>query len=95
MSMSRQTGTRPLPGTSGRLAMVLGILIALCAGSSCDLQAQTYTVIHNFSNQGDGRWPGTGLTIDPAGNLYGTSTNGAPAVTAPFSSLRTEVLVGY
>ena len=76
MSMSRQTGTRPLPGASGPLAMVLGILIALCAGSSCDLQAQTYTVIHNFSNQGDGRWPGTGLTIDPAGNLYGTSTNG-------------------
>ena len=38
--------------------------------------AQTYTVIHDFTGGGDGRSPYTGLTIDAAGNLYGTTVGG-------------------
>jgi uncharacterized repeat protein (TIGR03803 family) len=39
-------------------------------------QAQTYTVIHNFTGGGDGATPMAGLTIDAAGNLYGTANYG-------------------
>jgi uncharacterized repeat protein (TIGR03803 family) len=36
-------------------------------------QAQTYTVIHKFSNGGDGATPEAGLTLDAGGNFYGTT----------------------
>ncbi len=38
--------------------------------------AQTYSVIHNFSGVGDGATPMAGLTLDRAGNLYGTANFG-------------------
>ncbi|MGO9517374.1 MAG: choice-of-anchor tandem repeat GloVer-containing protein [Candidatus Korobacteraceae bacterium] len=38
--------------------------------------AQTYTVLHNFSGGGDGVTPEAGLTIDAAGNLYGSAATG-------------------
>jgi uncharacterized repeat protein (TIGR03803 family) len=47
----------------------LGLAIALSSIS----QAQTFNVIHNFTGQSDGRNPEAGLTIDGAGNLYGTA----------------------
>ena len=37
--------------------------------------AQTFTVLHNFEGS-DGWQPFAGLTIDPAGNLYGTTQYG-------------------
>jgi uncharacterized repeat protein (TIGR03803 family) len=34
-------------------------------------------VLHNFSDDGkDGFWPETGLTVDPSGNIYGTTHAG-------------------
>jgi uncharacterized repeat protein (TIGR03803 family) len=39
-------------------------------------QAQTYTIIHNFTGGSDGATPQAGLTIDAAGNFYGTTTFG-------------------
>ena len=36
----------------------------------------TFTVLHNFSGGGDGAAPYAGLTIDAAGNLYGTTSAG-------------------
>jgi uncharacterized repeat protein (TIGR03803 family) len=39
------------------------------------LHAQTYTVLHNFAGS-DGASPQTGLTLDTAGNLYGTARYG-------------------
>jgi uncharacterized repeat protein (TIGR03803 family) len=38
-------------------------------------RAQTINVLHSFSGRGDGSTPIAGLTLDRAGNLYGT-TNG-------------------
>lgn len=46
----------------------LGIIVAPCA------QAQTYTLLHAFNNAGDGAYPQAGVTLDAAGNLYGTTT---------------------
>jgi len=40
------------------------------------LEAQTFTVLHNFTGGPDGAYPYAGLTIDAAGNLYGTTTAG-------------------
>ena len=39
-------------------------------------QAQTFNVIHNFSGGQDGATPYTGLTMDKAGNFYGTTYAG-------------------
>ena len=39
-------------------------------------QAQTFTVLHNFTEGADGASPYAGLTMDKAGNLYGTASAG-------------------
>ena len=54
------------------------VLTMLAANGTQALHAQTFTVIHNFTNGGDGGDPDNRLTIDAARNLYGT-TNSAPA----------------
>ncbi len=38
--------------------------------------AQTFTVLHHFTNLGEGENPGAGLTMDHAGTLYGTTYHG-------------------
>jgi len=38
---------------------------------------QTITVLHSFTNGADGSSPYAGVTLDRAGNLYGTTTGGA------------------
>jgi len=40
-------------------------------------QAQTLTVLHTFT-YGDGAFPQVGLTMDSAGDLYGTTVGGGP-----------------
>lgn len=39
-------------------------------------QVQTYSIIHNFTGGDDGATPRAGLTIDAAGNFYGTTAEG-------------------
>src|SRR5262249_45192732 len=51
---------------------LLSLTMAL-AGSA---EARTYNVIYNFANGADGSHPQSGLTIDRAGNLYGTTAYG-------------------
>src|SRR5271157_3274072 len=58
-------------------ALAMMIVLALTAIMSQSAQAQTYTVIHNFTGGQDGSHPYAGLTIDRGGHLYGTAANGA------------------
>ena len=51
------------------LVLAIGLLLMPMA------QAQTFTVLHNFRRTGRGKSP-AGLTIDRAGNLYGTAAGG-------------------
>jgi uncharacterized repeat protein (TIGR03803 family) len=51
----------------------LALLLALAASSA---QAQTYTVIHNFTGGSDGANPHVGVTLDRSGNIYGTAYAG-------------------
>jgi uncharacterized repeat protein (TIGR03803 family) len=63
---------RRLLGMAAALAMVLTMAAVMTQAA----QAQTYTVIHNFTGGPDGAMPMAGLTMDPAGNFYGTANFG-------------------
>ena len=56
--------------------LALAIMFLLTVGATEAVQAQTYHVIHNFIGGVDGAEPTYGLTIDAAGNLYGTTFEG-------------------
>ncbi len=63
-------------GTSSRAAgaaLAMAILFAPALVLTRSAQAQTFKVIHNFANGQDGAQPYAGLTMDAAGNLYGTT----------------------
>ena len=53
------------------LASALAIAVGLIAMSSA--QAQTYSVLHTFYRSSDSGFPYAGLTMDKAGNVYGTA----------------------
>ena len=57
-------------------ALVLAVIFATITIAVPVVTAQTYTVIHNFTDQGDGGIPEAGLSLDRAGNLYGTTASG-------------------
>ncbi len=47
------------------------------SGSVYELDATgNFTILHYFTGGADGDFPSSGLTLDPAGNLYGTTTAG-------------------
>jgi uncharacterized repeat protein (TIGR03803 family) len=61
----------------------LAATISLFAFTLMAVQAarsQTLTVLHNFTGKGDGYRPSTGVTLDRAGNLYGTTVGGGGTV---------------
>ena len=53
-------------------AALTAALLFLCLSVSA--QAQTITVLHSFTGHGDGSAPAAGVTLDRAGNLYGTTS---------------------
>jgi uncharacterized repeat protein (TIGR03803 family) len=61
-------GTTPMGGTAG-----FGVVFKIAAGGA-------FSVLHAFtgpaSDGGDGSYPSGGLTLDSAGNLYGTTLKG-------------------
>ena len=60
-------------GLRWAIAVASGIL----ALSMMAAQAQTYQVLHSFTGYGDGSVPEAGVTLDGAGNLYGTTFQGS------------------
>jgi len=58
--------------TTISLSIVLGLTVLTCPL----VQAQTFNVIHAFTGGQDGAGPYAGLTMDRAGNLYGTASAG-------------------
>jgi len=61
-----------------RLTSITGIVlvIMLALPATMPAQSQTLTVLHTFTNLPDGARPVGRLLLDPAGNLYGTTTIG-------------------
>jgi len=54
-------------------ALGLMTMLLLIVAATTPAQAQTYTILHNFLGEPDGALPQSGLTMDAAGNLYGTT----------------------
>src|SRR5271165_6140847 len=57
----------------GAATAALAIAFLLIVVASQPAQAQTFNVIHTFTGAMDGRYPYAGVTLDKAGNLYGTA----------------------
>src|SRR5271157_3582123 len=66
-------GTRQRAAVAG---LALAMVFVLTVGATEAAQAQTFQVIHNFAGGLDGAEPAAGLTMDGAGNLYGTTFEG-------------------
>src|SRR5271157_5627773 len=52
------------------------LVLAIVPAQTRLAEAQTYTVVHNFTGGSDGAYPLAGVTIDPRGNFYGTTSGG-------------------
>ena len=61
-------------------AFALALVCAITIVATQRTQAQTLTTLHNFTLGGDGAFPNAGLTMDGAGNFYGTAADGGEAV---------------
>ena len=60
-------------------ALLSRTLFRWALAAACTLgmaQAQAFSVLHNFGGRGDGSYPYDGLTMDRAGNFYGTTYEG-------------------
>ena len=57
----------------GQPRLALAIVFVMTVVATHAAQAQTFTVLHNFTGGADGGTPIAGLTIDQAGNFYGTT----------------------
>lgn len=67
--------SRIRPGTASA-ALALLVVPGLGLVTAQSAQAQTFTVLHTFTNTPDGRTPLGDLVLDENGNLYGTTWGG-------------------
>src|SRR5712692_8434009 len=58
-----------------KIATAIFVLV-LATSAATRAQAQTFTVLHGFTNSPDGASPFAGLLRDATGNLYGTTSSG-------------------
>jgi uncharacterized repeat protein (TIGR03803 family) len=58
------------------VALALAIVLAMTIVASPRAQAQTFSVLYTFTGGTDGGGPYAGLTLDKAGNMYGTTHSG-------------------
>lgn len=66
-------------------ALAIAVLMIVAA---TEAQGQTLTILHPFSGGADGSAPYAGVTLDRAGNLYGTTSSGGTHNDGPFGSSR-------
>jgi uncharacterized repeat protein (TIGR03803 family) len=78
MLMSHQSHKVNFRVSADAAASALAIVFVLVLIVTQVAQAQTFQVIHNFTGRADGSEPTGGLTIDKAGNLYGTTNQDGP-----------------
>jgi uncharacterized repeat protein (TIGR03803 family) len=76
MAIPEQYRIRNLGSSFGAAAVGLAIVAILAAAATPAAQAQTFNVIHTFTAGQDGADPVAGVTMDAAGNLYGTADSG-------------------
>ena len=78
MTHEEQKQTRSLTTTSRAAAasLALTIVLGLTVVTTSAAHAQTFTILHNFTNGDDGSQPQSGLVMDGAGNLYGATPYG-------------------
>jgi uncharacterized repeat protein (TIGR03803 family) len=57
-------------------AFVLAVLLALVLIAVPSANAQTFTVLHEFTGAGDGSEPTAGVFVDATGNVYGVTNRG-------------------
>jgi uncharacterized repeat protein (TIGR03803 family) len=55
--------------------LALAFVLGLASITLPTAHAQRFSVVHNFLGSSDGGYPLAGLTVDPAGNFYGTASD--------------------
>ncbi len=68
------------------IAVTAAIVLAMTIIAAPAAEAQTLSILHAFTGGRDGGEPYAGLTIDQAGNFYGTTSSAAQADTGRYSS---------
>jgi hypothetical protein len=71
--MTRLRPARVIAANFALPTILIASAFLLFAFPAPSAQAQTFTVIHSFTGESDGSNPGSGLTLDRAGNLFGTT----------------------
>ena len=66
-------------------AFPLTFSFVLAVVLSQTMQAQTFSVLHDFTAGADGAGPRSGITVGPDGVLYGTAVLCGPMAMAQFS----------
>src|ERR1700735_2912924 len=76
MTNHLQFSTSVLQSILREAAFALALVLALTTIAAQSAQAQTFQLLHRFTDGNDGGTPFAGLTMDAAGRLYGTTFHG-------------------
>src|SRR5580698_7512869 len=60
----------------GKIGVAFALALGLVVVAIPQAQAQTFSVVHNFTGESDGGGPLSGFVTDSAGNMYGTASAG-------------------